>query len=72
MAGANILFRRMFLEIIKSLKGTFCISIEENTHCQLSIQMSIMFSVIFLLKPAFHSGISLVTGEIFVSENQKN
>ena len=30
-----------------------------------------MFSVIFALKPGFHSGISLVAGEIIVSKTQK-
>ena len=34
--------------------------------------MSFMFSVIFFPKPGFYSGISLVAGEIFVSENQEN
>ena len=48
------------------------ISIGENTHCQLNIQMSIMFSVMFFLKPGFHSGISLVAGENFASGNHKN
>ena len=43
----------------------------ENT-CQLNIQISITFSVIFALKPGFHSGIWLVAGEIFVRETQKN
>ena len=43
-----------------SLKGTFCIkSIGENSHCQLNIQISIMFSAIFFLKPGFHSGTPL-------------
>ena len=32
---------------------------------------SITFSVILVLKPGFHSGISLVASEIFVSETQK-
>ena len=33
--------------------------------------MSITFSVIFFLKTGFHAGISLVAGEIVVSENKK-
>ena len=35
------------------------------------LQISITFSVIFDLKPGFHSAILLVAGESFVSENQK-
>ena len=45
----------------RSLKGTFfVISTEENTHYLLNIQMSIMCSVIFFLKPGFHSGITAI------------
>ena len=48
------------------------ISIGENTHCQMNIQMSIMFSVMVFLKLGFHLGISLVAGKNFASGNQKN
>ena len=48
------------------------ISIGDNAHRQLNIQMFIMFSAAFFLKPGFHADISLVVGEISLIENQEN
>ena len=44
------------------------ISIGKRNRCELNIQIFITFSVIFALKLGFHSGISLVAWEFFVSE----
>ena len=70
--GANLTIGRTE-NLLRSLKDTSAEkNIGENTHCQSNIQMFIMFSAIFFLKPGFHSNISLVVGEISVNENQKN
>ena len=47
---------------LRSLKGKFCIISIGEIPCQLSIQISIMFSVIFFFEPGVHSSISVVAG----------